>query len=375
MKLPLRGGMAACVFYGTCSFISAQNFIIEGHIPGLNDGVEVLLMGKEDNRLGTIAETVAKGGVFKLEGHVPGPQYCTLATNNLKLVEKNNWPQDSICWTYNDLFVENLPMTVQAGCYADMRQSFSWTPSFCIEGGKIQSDFNDYNKMLYQCSEGNSERVKLIDNEVQWKFITRHPNSVVTAFFANNLLKRGYNLTSEQISRLEQSLTALPEDTARFAKFISTISYARQTAKGAPFIDLELTDTKGDTCTLSSVLPKNRYVLVDFWASWCGICLASMPAIQELLNRYQDADFAVVGISCDEKELAWRTALGRHKVSWPQYLLTDEGRDGLFRRYQVGNGVPYYILIAPDGKVLESPEYPESVRDLLENHLKDKSEK
>ena len=65
MKLPLRGGMAVCVFYGTCSFISAQNFIIEGHIPGLNDGVEVLLLGKEDNRLGTIAETVAKGGVFK----------------------------------------------------------------------------------------------------------------------------------------------------------------------------------------------------------------------------------------------------------------------------------------------------------------------
>ena len=365
MRQQLFVFLSACVV--ACEAVQAQRFTLEGRMPGLRDGVEVVLLAEEAGRE-TLAEGVAKDGAFRLQGRVAYPQLCTLITNNLKLVEQNGWPADSICWTYNDVFVDNVPMTVEAARYADMRQDFACTPAFRIKGGEVQEDFNEYNLMLYRRSGGDMGKARQMADAVAREFIKTHPRSVVSLYFANQYLERGYGMTAAEVDSLAACITSVPADTARHAEFLRRVDRARKAAAGGRVVDLALTDTLGRDCNLCGVIPEGKFVLVDFWASWCGMCLAAMPDIKALLEQYAPR-FAVVGVSCDEKEDAWRGAMARRPMPWPEYRLTPQGYKDFFSKYGVGNGVPYYMMVAPDGRVLKTPRGADEIRKILEVQL------
>lgn len=317
-----------------------RGFTVRGTV-GLPDGYEVGICCRTDTSYTTeVAKGVIKDGRFELRGHLGHPQPGTLMTNNLQLVKQNHWSTDSIRWTYTDIFLSDDEISV------DKRLR--------VTGSQVQTDFNDYQAMA-----GNDGR--------DWTFIEAHPQSVISVYLANNLLQRGYNLTKDQVEWLERTITSVPGDPKRMEEFTQRVAYAKKTTRGGDLVDLELKDTAGRVCHLTDVVPKNRYVLVDFWASWCGICLASMPEVQKIADEYKNK-FSVIGVSIDTKDAAWRKAMEKHPEPWPQYITTKSGYKDLFDKYQVGNGVPYYLMITPDGKVLNSPSTPSAVREILEKY-------
>lgn len=325
-----------------CLTMGAQDrgFIVKGQV-NMPDGYSVGIVCHTDTAYSQeVANGIIKDGQFVLTGKVEHPYPGTLMTNNLDLVEKNNWPTDSIHWTYTEVFMSNDTI------YVD--------PDLNVVGGEVQKDFNAY------------ENMKGEDRD--WTFINAYPSSVISVYLANNMLKRGYNLTAAQVNTLESKImTAQPNDPLRMEEFKQRIAYAKKTTKGGELVDLELKDTKGKMRSLLKVIPKNKYVLVDFWASWCGICIGAMSEVKKIVEDYPDK-LAVVGVSIDKKEDAWRKAMAKNPEPWPQYITTEKGYEDLFHKYQVGNGVPYYLLITPDGKVLNSPSNPEAVREVMEKY-------
>lgn len=342
-----------------------QKFTMSGHIPGLEDGANVAILYNEDAQHSTMVETTVKNGSFCLTGTVKAPTRCTFITNNLSLVDSLHWPTDSIRWTYTDFFLDNAQYVVRAEHIKKMKDYFAWTPHYAIEGGAVQHDFNEYNKTIYQACQGNFNETNRVDAHLQWNFIRSHPHSVVSLFFANKMLQRGYRLSASQLDTLAASIKGAPGDTARTAEFFNRMERARLTVKGTPPVDLEIADTAGQISLLSKVIPQGKYVLIDFWASWCGICIAAMPDIKALLERYP-GQLTVIGISCDKDDKAWRTSMNKHPMPWPEYRLTDSGYKGLFDKYQVDVGVPYYLLLSPEGKVICSPNGINHAKELIE---------
>ena len=120
---------------------------------------------------------------------------------------------------------------------------------------------------------------------------------------------------------------------------------------GQQFTDMEMADTNGDMHTISEFVGEGKWVLVDFWASWCGPCRAEMPNVLEAYNKYHAKGFEVVGISFDEKKDAWLKAVEQLKMPWLQLSDLKGWKCAAASVYKI-NEIPDNILIDPQGKIV-----------------------
>ena len=118
---------------------------------------------------------------------------------------------------------------------------------------------------------------------------------------------------------------------------------------GSDMPDFELPDKDGNMFKFSSL--RGKYVLVDFWASWCGPCMREMPNVVKLYKECKGKNFEIVGISLDQKKDAWLNAVEKNKMKWIQVSDLKSWATLPVKLCNV-SAVPYTILVDPDGKVI-----------------------
>lgn len=123
---------------------------------------------------------------------------------------------------------------------------------------------------------------------------------------------------------------------------------ARLDMVGRPAPSLIVKNLKGETLRLSDL--KGKYVLIDFWATWCAPCVAETPNLQKLYNAYHDKGFEIIGVSLDETLEPLNDFLKTRKINWPQVHNMTCGSD-LLATFDVST-IPATFLIGPDGTVV-----------------------
>ncbi|MBP7934174.1 MAG: carboxypeptidase regulatory-like domain-containing protein [Phycisphaerae bacterium] len=143
-----------------------------------------------------------------------------------------------------------------------------------------------------------------------------------------------------------------------------------QTGDAMP--DLAVTDTDGMQYKLADL--RGKYVFLDCWASWCGPCVAEIPNLKALREATRDrTDFLLLGISLDRDRDAFKAAIKKHGMDWPQVFGPKSGGTEVFEALN-GVGIPYTCLIGPDGKILaQNIRGPDTV-DEVKKHLPKKRE-
>lgn len=134
----------------------------------------------------------------------------------------------------------------------------------------------------------------------------------------------------------------------------------------------------GDNFNLSEL--KGKYVLLEFWGSWCGPCIAEMPDIKSLYGKYSEADFldaegfAVVSVAVEKKEDRWRRALEKYNMPW-EYQVYDEATSLKFFNSPIADAygvkqVPTKFLISPSGTIISVDKSPEEIDRFLKEKIK-----
>lgn len=179
--------------------------------------------------------------------------------------------------------------------------------------------------------------------QVEMDFIRTYPGSVLSLRL---LSYKSARMTSQQLKETIALLDTCLQNDPQVIKMKEYAEDLARTEEGVSAPDFTATAENGTQFSLSE--EKGKYILLDFWASWCAPCRNEFPNITRLEKKYGGASFKVVGISLDKDSDKWKKALKEEGCSWLQ-LCDNEGK--IAKLYAVLT-IPHTVLISPEGKII-----------------------
>lgn len=178
------------------------------------------------------------------------------------------------------------------------------------------------------------------------------------------------DMTEAQVNSILDKMTTSSVQYQYYKQMMAERRISKATAIDQHYTDVALkgTDTKTDV-RLSDYVDKNRYTLLDFWASWCGPCRAEMPNVVKVYNQYHSKGLEVVGVSLDNNHEAWVKAIKTLKMPWPQMSDLKGWQSAAAAAYNI-RAIPANVLIDNKGNIIAKDLRGEELQKRIEELMK-----
>ena len=175
----------------------------------------------------------------------------------------------------------------------------------------------DFAEFRASTDEARRAELETTMHNREWALIEQNTHNLIAPL---QLRTETYDLSADELIGWIERFSPELQQTDIVQELVAVAEKKRRTEVGQPYMDFELPDQKGNLVSLKLVIenPKNRYVLLDFWASWCGPCMAEMPYLKEAYAAYHSQGFEIVGVTLDWKQDAWIKAIENHQLTWIQ---------------------------------------------------------
>lgn len=215
--------------------------------------------------------------------------------------------------------------------------------NYTVTGSQFYQDQAAYEELIAPLGNNDAQIA-----EAAFAFVREHPSSLFSATVIGDCLDRApeaLNLLAPSVKDgVMKPLIAVQMKVLEARQNLATA--AERIYPGAEAPDFTLPTPDGRTMSLGNALD-GKYLLLDFWGSWCPNCITGLPQMQQLYARYGNR-LEILGIDCDETAAQWRAALTRYDMPW-KHVINDGGVD-VSALYGVG-GYPTKILVNPAGRI------------------------
>jgi peroxiredoxin len=340
------------LFLTTLSAAVVPQYRIHGTVTGLKDGTVIYLrlVGPPQK---DIDSAIVSKGHYELKGKAP---------------LKPEWVLMSLKGRFTsvaDFYLEKGDITIKGNEYKSTVTGTKTNTEYNIYNRDISSLYEEQGRLFYTGMDKDQafrDSMKLVMAKFSEKvdraelgYIRKYPASVIS------LRLLGYKSSHMTGDKLNSAIALLDKSFQNTPEVLNMKAYAKRLlscAEGTMAPDFTLTATDGSTFTLSA--QKGKYVLIDFWASWCQPCRASLPGMAVLNEKYKGKNFILVGLSLDRNDAAWKKALEVEKCTWLQVC---DSKGTVASKYAI-SAIPMTILVSPEGKILN--------RGLLKDDLSNK---
>jgi len=334
---------------------SVPEYHIHGHISDIEDGTKLYLQ-QVGPPAQSLDSTIVKNGTFEFKGKAPVSAQWSLLSLKGKFL------------AVADFYLEEGDISVSGKAY-----------NCIVEGTRTNNEYRVYNHNLSPLydkqvrfytdlainypkgiayRDSMNRGIKLVNrkvDEAEVNYIRTYPASPLSLRILS--YKSGH-VTGQ---RLDSIIALLDKSFQNLPEVLKLKQYAKQlisSAEGTLAPDFSLIASNGQKFSLSE--KKGKYLLIDFWASWCAPCRAALPEIARLNEKYKNKNLEIIGVSLDRNTESWKKALMEDKPAWTQFC----DSSGKIAKLYAVSGIPLTILISPDGKIIS--------RGLQKNDLADK---
>lgn len=191
-------------------------------------------------------------------------------------------------------------------------------------------------------------------------------------FGVQMLSSNAYDMTGTELQETIASFSPEMQATEAMKPLVEMAEKKLKTEVGQPYIDFEQADQQGTMVSLKSVIenPANKYVLIDFWASWCGPCMAEVPALKAAYDEYHKKGFEIFGVSLDNKKEAWEAAIKNKELNWLHVSDLQGWQNAAADLYGVRSIPANYLVECATGKIVGVNLRGEAVAEKVAEYLK-----
>lgn len=326
-----------------------SSFVIKGYLAGERETKKIYLRYQQQ-----VDSTLLENGHFQFKGVVSKPEYASLWLEEKDATKRSG--------NNVNFYVDPAEISII---------SMNSLKNVVVNGGPTESEQQLYNKMMEPIvqkrdrlnsrkynNRDNEDSVLLLTKEVagvnkestrlQLDFVTRFPDSYVSFELAKN---NSYAIDPNVLEPMLNALNPKFKNTPEVEDIIKRMKIARLTWIGNPALEFTQNDVNGKPVSLKSF--RGKYVMIDFWASWCGWCRIEHPHLIKAYEKYKDKGFTILSVSLDDAKDKdkWIEAIKKDGLPWQQ-VCDLKGRDNEVAKMYGIKGIPQSVLIGPDGTIV-----------------------
>ncbi|UFH54618.1 TlpA disulfide reductase family protein [Spirosoma sp. KNUC1025] len=350
----------------TVLWAQGGSYTIDGKLAGIKSPTKAYVRYRIGSDIHADSAQI-QNGAFSIKGTIEEPKQVALFVDKsyaLIYLEPGTITVNSADVLENAT-IGGTPLNVDYQKLKTMLKSSTDKMAQLMKDYQSATDVQKKSKAFEESIDKRNEAIQAEQKKIKAQFIQENPNTVVSL---DVLQQYDYTPDYAEVSPLFDGLSGAVKNSKSGKEYAKMLAGIKATSIGSISPEFTQTDTAGRAVALSSF--RGKYVLIDFWASWCGPCRVENPNVVKNFQQYKDKNFTVLGVSLDRPNAkeAWMKAIHKDGLDWTHVSDLKFWDNEVAKQYAV-RSIPQNFLLSPDGKIVAKDIRGEALGKKLEELL------